>query len=167
MSVPYLGEIRAMAFNFAPKGWALCNGQLMAISQNQALFSLLGTTFGGDGRTTFGLPNLQGRTCVHAANGASMALGAVGGQEAHTLITSEIPSHTHAVNGSTTAAASPVPTDAVLASATNLYSKPASLSPVRPGSLMPAGGSQPHDNMQPYLVVNFCIALVGAYPSRS
>lgn len=161
----FIGEVRMMSFGFPPKGWAQCNGQLMAIAQNQALFSLLGTMYGGDGRTTFGLPNLQGRAATH--RGGSMAQGQAAGEAAHTLIATEIPAHTHTVNASSAAAGSPVPTGNVLASAANVYGGPTSLTTLRPGTLAPAGGSQPHSNLQPYTVINFCIALTGQYPSRS
>lgn len=164
MSSPYLSEIRIFSFNYAPKGWAQCNGQLLAINQNQALFSLLGTTYGGDGRVNFGLPNLQGRLPLHF--GAGYVLGQVGGESAHTLIQSEIPAHTHAASGSTTAASSGTPSGNLWATGNAAYN-PASNASMNPASLMNTGGSQPHDNMSPYLVLNFCIALQGIFPSQN
>jgi microcystin-dependent protein len=165
MSVPYISEIRIMSFTFAPKGWAQCNGQLLPINQNQALFSLLGTTFGGDGRTTFGLPNLQARTAIHTAGGAG--LGQSGGEATHTLTMAETPaSHTHTAVGTATAGDAPVPAGNFLGAADNLYGPLASTTPLSASTVASAGG-QPHNNMQPFLVLNFCIALQGIYPSRT
>src|SRR5438105_14120946 len=130
MSEPFLSEIKIVSFNFAPKGWALCNGQLLPINQNQALFSLLGTTYGGDGRVSFGLPNLQGRTPMHVGNGHT--LGENGGEQAHTLSIPELPMHTHGVNASSSNANQPIPTNAVLASANNLYAAANSLTALGP-----------------------------------
>ena len=167
MSEPFLGEIKIVSFNFAPKGWAFCNGQFMPINQNQALFSLLGTTYGGDGRTTFALPNLQGRTPIHMGNGH--VLGERSGEQAHTLLINELPTHTHTAHAQSAAGDGPVPSvDAVLGSPLNLsYAPPNDLVVLNPGSIGNAGGSQPHDNMQPYLTLSFCIALQGIFPSQS
>jgi microcystin-dependent protein len=156
-----------MSFGFPPKGWALCNGQLLPIAQNQALFSLLGTSFGGDGRATFGLPNLQGRVPVYGGAGRTYNLGQAGGQENHTITIGEMAAHTHQASGSSAAASSPAPANAVLANATNMYGAPANLTPLRAEAITSAGGSQPHNNMQPYLVTSFCIALQGIFPSQS
>jgi microcystin-dependent protein len=162
MSDAFLGEIQIYAFNFAPRGWAFCNGQLFPIAQNQALFSLLGTNYGGDGVTTFGLPSLQGRAAVHNPN----SLGVLGGTENHTLSISEIPSHTHVFNASSSAGAAAIAANnAFASSAVNLYTTLGSA--ISMPNLNTAGGSQPHNNMQPYLVLNFCIATQGIYPSRN
>jgi microcystin-dependent protein len=164
MSEPFLGEIKIFSFNFAPRGWALCNGQLMPINQNQALFSLLGTMYGGDGRTTFALPNLQGRTPIHVGNG--FVQGQSAGEQTHTLITSEMPAHTHQGVGSSASADQSSPANALwAATASNAYSSKlnAGMNPAAVGSL---GGNQPHENMAPYLTLNFCIALQGIFPSR-
>jgi microcystin-dependent protein len=164
MAEPFLSEIRIFSFNFAPKGWALCNGQLLPINQNQALFSLLGTTFGGDGRVNFGLPNLQGRTPIHVGSGHP--LGELGGQQAHTLSISELPEHTHALNSSPASGTTNEPLNALPArSQQNTYANSASLGAMSPGVVTNTGGSQAHLNMQPYLILNFCIALQGIFPS--
>ena len=163
MAEPFLGEIRIMSFVFAPKGWALCNGQFLPINQNQALFSLLGTTFGGNGQTTFALPDNRGRTPIHVGSGHT--LGERGGEQAHTLSISEIPTHTHAVRASSAAAATPVPTSSVLAPANNLYSASNALVALGASSVTSTGGSQAHLNMQPFLTLSFCIALQGIFPS--
>jgi microcystin-dependent protein len=166
MAEPFLSEIRIMSFGFAPKGWALCNGQLLPINQNQALFSLLGTTFGGDGRVNFGLPNLQGRTPIHVGQGH--ALGERGGEQAHTLSIAEIPTHTHSVQVSNQQGDQTVPTGNILArSHYNLYGNPANLIALALDTVSNVGGSQAHLNMQPFLVLNFCIALQGIFPSPS
>ena len=169
MAEPFLGEIRVMSFNFSPRGWALCNGQLLPINQNQALFSLLGTTYGGNGQTNFALPNFQGRTPVHVGNGFIM--GQAGGEAAHTLTVAELPTHNHAENASTNAASTNSPSaTTVLAqsAAANLYAAAGSnLVAMNPGALTNVGGSQAHQNMQPYLALNFSIALQGIFPSRS
>lgn len=164
MAEPFLSEIRIMSFGFAPKGWALCNGQLLPINQNQALFSLLGTTYGGDGRVTFGLPNLQARTPIHVGGGH--ALGERGGEPAHTLSLAEMPAHTHTVNGSSAAASSVAPAGNVPAANTGLYGQ-GSLTSLVPQSVATVGGSQAHLNMQPFLVLNFSIALQGIFPSQN
>jgi microcystin-dependent protein len=165
MAEPFLSEIRIMSFGFAPKGWALCNGQLLPINQNQPLFSLLGTTYGGDGRVNFALPNLQGRAALHFGQGHT--IGEKGGEQAHTLSISELPQHTHAAMASGTNANVPGPTGQVLAAANNLYGPPANLTPLLPETIPNVGGSQAHLNMQPYLVLNFCIALQGIFPSQN
>ena len=164
MGTPYLGEMRIFSFNFAPKGWAMCNGQTMAINQNQALFALLGTTYGGNGQTNFNLPNLQGRMPVHVGNG--IILGQVGGETAHTLNLSEMPQHTHQVMGSSTLASSGDPTGNLWATGNAAYG-PVSNTTMNPACIPNAGGSQPHDNMSPYLVLNFCIALQGIFPTQN
>lgn len=163
MAEPFLSEIRIMSFVFAPKGWALCNGQLLPINQNQALFSLLGTTFGGDGRVNFALPDNRSRTPIHVGSGHT--LGERGGEQAHTLSISEIPTHTHVLQGSSVNAVGPVPSTAVLAGASNVYAPPANLTTLHPGSITNTGGSQAHLNMQPFLTLSFCIALQGIFPS--
>ena len=163
MAEPFLSEIRIMSFDFAPKGWALCNGQLLPINQNQALFSLLGTTFGGDGRVNFALPDVRGRTPIHVGSGHT--LGEKGGEQAHTLSISELPTHTHVLGASSTNAATNSPNGAVLAASTAVYHTPTSLVALNPGSVTNVGGSQAHLNMQPFLTLNFCIALQGIFPS--
>ncbi len=170
MAEPFLSEIRIMSYNFAPRGWALCNGQLLPINQNQALFSLLGTTYGGDGRVNFALPNLQGRVPIHSGNGHT--LGERAGEQAHTLTINELPTHTHGLNGSSVQASTNVP-----ASNTSSWgvSKPnqifnnggQNLAAMHVASMTSAGGSQAHINMQPYLVLNFSIALQGIFPSQN
>jgi microcystin-dependent protein len=166
MSEQFTGEIRLMSFNFAPKGWALCNGQLLPINQNQALFSLLGTRFGGNGQTTFGLPNLQGKVPIHMGNGHT--LGETGGQQTHTLTMSEMTQHTHVFTPSSAAATTNTPTSSLglAASAGSfLYGPPANLVTMNALAVSLLGGSQPHENMQPYLTISFCIALQGIFPS--
>ena len=163
MAEPFLSEIRVMSFNFPPKGWALCNGQLLPINQNQGLFSLLGTTFGGDGRVNFALPNLQGMTPIHVGNGH--ALGERGGEPAHTVSIAELPTHTHVMNGSSTPAETNVPTGAYLGTVANAYGPASNLVALSPGSVTNVGGSQAHLNMQPFLTLSFCIALQGIFPS--
>jgi microcystin-dependent protein len=165
MAEPFLSEIRIMSFNFAPKGWALCNGQLLPINQNQALFSLLGTTYGGNGQTTFALPNLQARVPIHF--GAGFSLGETGGEQAHTVTMAEMPTHVHAALGSSTDGNASLPGGNVLATAANAYGAAASLTTLVPGTVTNVGGSQPHTNLQPYLVLTFCIALQGIFPSQN
>jgi microcystin-dependent protein len=155
-----------MSFVFAPKGWALCNGQLLPINQNQALFSLLGTTFGGDGRVNFALPDLRAKTPVHV--GAGHTLGEGGGEQAHTVSIAELPTHSHLANASTASSGgNDNPTARFLGSANNMYHAPASLTPMNPGTITNTGGSQAHLNMQPFLTLSFCIALQGIFPSRN
>lgn len=164
MAEPFLSEIRIMSFQFAPKGWALCNGQLLPINQNQALFSLLGTTFGGDGRVNFALPDQRGRTPIHVGSGHT--LGERGGEPAHTLSIAELPTHTHVQNASSSQGSTNDPTGAVIAkSAQNAYAAPANLSAMNSGVVSNTGGSQAHLNMQPFLTLSFCIALQGIFPS--
>jgi len=165
MAEPFLSEIRIMSFGFAPKGWAQCNGQLLPINQNQALFSLLGTTYGGDGRVNFGLPNLQSRTPIHMGQGHT--LGERGGEQAHTLSISEIPTHTHVLTGASDNGDTPIAADNLLAAANNLYGPPANLTSLLPATVSNTGGSQAHLNMQPFLVLCFCIALQGIFPSQN
>jgi microcystin-dependent protein len=163
MAEPFLSEIRIMSFVFAPKGWALCNGQLMPINQNQALFSLLGTTFGGDGRVNFALPDLRARTPIHVGSGHT--LGERGGEQAHTLSIAELPTHTHSAMAAPTNANAPVPTNNVLAGALNSYRGADNLTSLNAASVTNTGGSQAHLNMQPFLTLSFCIALQGIFPS--
>jgi microcystin-dependent protein len=164
MATPYLGEIRLFGFNFAPQGWAVCSGQLLAISQNSALFALIGTTYGGDGVTTFALPNLNGRLPRHV--GPGVALGQLGGVSAVTLTSAQIPAHTHAISGllgprtvASPANASLVPGD--------IYGSGPTDGNLAAAAVAPAGGNQPHSNLQPALAVNFCIALAGIFPSQN
>jgi len=163
MAEPFLSEVRIMSFVFAPKGWALCNGQLLPINQNQALFSLLGTTFGGDGRVNFALPDLRGRTPIHVGSGHT--LGEKGGEPAHTLSIAEIPTHTHVLQGTNANAVTNAPTSNALGNTTDLYHAATALTSLNPGSVTPVGGSQAHLNMQPFLTLSFCIALQGIFPS--
>ncbi len=168
MSTPFLAEIRIFSFNFAPKGWAQCNGQLLPINQNQALFSLLGTTYGGDGRVNFALPDFRGRTSVGPSSGIS--LGQRAGEQAHTLIISELPTHTHVMNASSNPADGSAPQNTRILGNTSpgeFYNTPSSLVALGAGTVGHVGGSQPHNNMQPYLVLNFAIALQGIYPSQN
>jgi microcystin-dependent protein len=167
MSQPFVGQLLLASFNFAPKGFAQCNGQLMAINQNQALFSLLGTTYGGDGRVNFGLPNLQGRTPVGAGNG--IVLGQVGGEDAHTLNQNEVPPHTHQLMGTLATATTDSPNGALAAATTSLtpYTSASGLVQMNPASISTVGSSQPHENRQPFLVMNWCIALQGIFPSQN
>ncbi len=165
MSTPFLAEIRIFSFNFPPKGWAFCNGQLLPINQNQALFSLLGTTYGGDGRTTFGLPNLQGRVPFHMGGG--LTLGQMAGETAHTLNIQELPAHTHTPAGSSGNASQVSPAGNLWAVGTSSQYSASSSTSLNPASITNTGGSQPHDNMSPYLALNFCIALQGIFPSRN
>ena len=165
MADPFLSEIRLFSFTFAPRGWALCNGQLLPINQNQALFSLLGTTFGGNGTTNFALPNLQGRVPLHVGSGHT--LGQVGGEPAHTLSIPELPRHTHTAQASAAAGTQNVPANNLMLSqrAAEIYHAPSNLGAMIGGTLTNAGGSQAHENRQPYLVINFSIALQGIFPS--
>ena len=166
MAEPFLSEIRIMSFVFAPKGWALCNGQVLPINQNQALFSLLGTTFGGDGRVNFALPDLRGRTPIHVGSGHT--LGERGGEQAHTLSIAELPTHVHVANATSATATDGTPTsNLVLASSTpqNAYGPATNLVAMSPTSVSSVGGSQAHLNMQPFLILSFCIALQGIFPS--
>ena len=164
MGTPYLAEIRMTSFNFAPRGWALCDGQILPINQNQALFSLLGTTYGGNGQTSFALPDLRGRTPLHT--GAGVTLGERAGEEVHTLLVGEVPAHSHSVNAAA-AGTSANPAGALWADAgKQAYGAGAPVA-LAAQSVDATGGSQPHQNMPPFLVVSFVIALQGIYPSRS
>jgi microcystin-dependent protein len=165
MAEPFLSEIRIMSFSFAPKGWALTNGQLLPINQNQALFSLLGTTFGGDGRVNFGLPNLQGNTPIHVGNGH--VLGEKGGTQSVTLSIAQLPTHTHVLNGSSAAASAVIPANTLVfaQSQFEIYRPPSNLGAMIAGTVGNTGGSQAHLNMQPFLTLSFCIALQGIFPS--
>lgn len=164
MSEPFLSEIRIMSFIFAPKGWALCNGQLLPINQNQALFSLLGTTFGGDGRVNFALPDLRARMPMHVGSGHT--LGERGGEPSHTLSIAELPQHTHVVNANSNPGGVTNPNGAILAKApANAYGIATQLIAMAPAVVSNIGGTQPHTNMQPYLTLSFCIALQGIFPS--
>lgn len=166
MSEPFLGEIKIVSFNFAPKGWAFCNGQLLPINQNQALFAILGTTYGGDGRTTFALPDLRGRVPLHTGN--TFTLGERAGEEAHTVVTAEMPGHTHPAVASANPADQVSPAGNYWAASeafTAFAGSPGET--MAPQSVSTVGGSQPHTNLSPYLVVNFVIALQGIFPSRS
>lgn len=179
MSDPFLGELKIISWNFPPKGWTFCNGQLLPINQNQALFSILGTTYGGNGQTTFGLPNLQGRMPVHVGNG--IGLGQLGGETAHTLNSSEMASHNHIINvdsntaassNSNTPASNSVPGQSAGATHNGtaleiLMYGTASGTSLNPATILSSGGSQPHDNMSPYLVLNVIIALQGIFPSQN
>jgi microcystin-dependent protein len=165
---PFLSEIRIMSFGFPPKGWAECNGQLLPINQNQALFALIGTTYGGDGQRTFALPNLQGRTPIHAGDG--YALGQAGGEPAHTLASAEMPGHTHTLAASTSATGgSASPANAYLGGGNNVYAAPTAgtLTTLTPASVSSVGGGQAHENRQPFLALTFCIALQGIFPSQN
>jgi microcystin-dependent protein len=166
MAEPFLSEIRMMSFNFAPKGWALCNGQLLPINQNQALFSLLGTTLGGDGRVNFALPDLRGRTPIH--DGSGHTLGERGGEQAHTLSIAELPEHTHVLRGTNDTATDESPSGNVLARpAISAYAAPGQLGGMKAGTIANTGGSQAHLNMQPFLTLTFAIALQGIFPSQT
>ena len=174
---PFVAEIRIFPFNFAPKGWAFCNGQILPLSQNTALFSLLGTTYGGDGKSNFALPDLQGRAPMHPGQGPGLSLhdlGETGGVETVTLLNSEIPLHAHTVAGSINANGdSLTPASSIWAQAPGgrcslqLYNSSAPTGGMNPNPLGLTGGGQPHNNMQPYLTLSFCIALQGVYPPRT
>jgi microcystin-dependent protein len=166
MSEPFLGEVKIISWNFPPKGWTFCNGQLLPINQNQALFSILGTTYGCDGRTTFALPNLQGRMPVHVGDG--IVLGERGGETAHTLNITELPAHQHTPLGSSTNPPTSPTAQGNLWSANNAKPFAASgAAGMNPACITNTGGSQPHENMSPYLVLNFIIALQGIFPSQN
>jgi microcystin-dependent protein len=171
---PFVAEIRIFPFNFAPKGWAFCDGQILPLSQNTALFSLLGTTYGGDGKSNFALPNMQGNAPMHPGQGPGLSLhdlGETGGSDTVSLLESEIPSHSHTLMAQGAPADTSLPTGNALARVIGAtpYLPPAGapLVSMSDNSLAPAGGDQPHNNMQPYLTLNFCIALQGVYPPRT
>lgn len=174
MSMPYVGQIIAVGFNFAPVGWAFCNGQLLDISGNEALYQLIGTTYGGNGQTNFALPNLCGRAAIHMGQGLGLSnytIGQAAGTENVTLLSTQMPSHTHAVMGTSGSATSATPSNSSLlgstASGFEVYAAPHNPVTLAPGSIGPStGGSQPHENQQPYLVINYIIALTGVYPSQ-
>lgn len=165
MAEPFLGEIRIMSFVFPPKGWALCNGQTLQISQNQALFSLMGTTYGGDGRTTFAVPNLPARAPMHV--GDSHVRGEAGGFNAVTLDNSAMPAHTHQLSASNGTGNTNVPVNDVFAASPSQLYDAGNLTTLSPSSVSLAGGGVAHQNMQPYLVLSFCVALVGIFPRRN
>lgn len=167
MAEPFLAEIKIFSFNFPPKGWALCDGQLMAINQNQALFSILGTTYGGDGRNNFALPNLQGSVPFHVGGG--LTLGQIAGEMNHTLIQSEMPAHSHVVTASSNVADQVDPTNHYWAKGiASAYADAGAINNAMvAAAISTVGGSQAHNNMSPYLVLNFCIALQGIFPSQS
>ncbi|HEV7700823.1 MAG TPA: tail fiber protein [Pyrinomonadaceae bacterium] len=165
MGTPFMGEIKIISWNFAPAGWAFCNGQFLPINQNQALFSLLGTMYGGNGQTTFALPDLRSRAPIHFGNGFTE--GQAGGQEFHTLTPSELPQHVHLLQASQTVGDSAAANNTVLASALNIYGPAANLTTLAPNTITNVGGGQAHENRQPSLVLNFIVALQGAFPSRN
>lgn len=169
MSEPFLGEIRMVGFNFAPRGWSFCDGQILPINQNQSLYSILGTTYGGDGRTTFALPDMRSRTPIHVGDGH--LLGQKSGEETHTLSINEMPEHTHYVRASNTAPNQPQAQNHFLAASTNNITyrdyEASNQTPLRSGTVANTGGSQAHNNMQPYLTLTFCIAMSGLFPSRN
>lgn len=168
MAEPFLSEIRIMSFVFAPKGWALCNGQLLPINQNQGLFSLLGTTFGGDGRVNFALPDLRGRVPIHVGSGHT--LGERGGEQGHTLSIAELPQHTHVLNATTVLSDTSTASNTVMlaqSAGANLYGADSNLVAMAPNQVANVGGSQAHLNMQPFLTLSYCIALQGIFPSAT
>lgn len=172
MSEPFVGEIRMFAGNFAPRGWAFCDGQLLAVSQNDALFSLLGTIYGGDGRTTFGLPDCRGRIPLHAGDGPGLSprrLGAKGGTERVTLTVNQLPSHAHGVNATPVGATANSAQGALIADspAVDVFSESATSDSLSPNAVTSVGGSQSHTNLMPFLCVNFIISLVGIFPSST
>ena len=173
MAQPYIGEIRCFGFNFSPQGWAFCNGQLISISQNAALFNLIGTTYGGDGLNTFALPDLRSRVPVHQGSfaGVTHVVGQVGGVENVTLTGQEIPAHSHLIVATSNAATlkRPVPNTfyAASSSGNNFYEAGTTLTALANNTVSSAGGGQPHNNIQPYLTLNWCIAMFGIFPSRN
>jgi microcystin-dependent protein len=168
VGTPFIAEVKIISWNYAPKGWAFCNGQTIGINQNQALFSIIGTTYGGNGVSTFNLPNLQGRTPIHAGGPPGYVTGQNGGQESHTLLLNELPGHIHLLQGATAAGNSDLPADNLLAGAQIYHSPDSQNAPMmNPASIKIAGGGQSHENRQPFLVLNFIIALQGFFPTRN
>jgi microcystin-dependent protein len=167
MAEPFMGELRLASFNFPPKGWAQADGQFLPINQNQPLFALFGTTYGGNGQTTFALPNMRGRCAIHTGNG--FTLGQAGGETAHTLSLSELPQHLHPAMTAQVTPTTDVPASTVVLSnaSIEIYRSPTTLSAMDPGVISSVGGSQAHENMQPYTVVNFIVALQGIFPSQN
>lgn len=165
MSTPFIGEIKIIAWNYAPKGWALCNGQFLPINQNQALFSILGTTYGGNGQTTFALPDFRGRIPIHMGDG--FVLGQAGGQEFHTVTMSEMPAHNHFINANNSPGTVNTPTGNFLANSNVSPYRTTANTTLHPAEVTNVGGSQPHENRQPFLTLNFIIALQGIFPSRN
>ncbi len=164
MAEPFLSEIRVFSFNFPPQGWAFCNGQLLPINQNQALFALLGTTYGGNGQTNFALPNLRGQVPIHVGSGHT--LGEAAGSTSVTVNIQQMPTHMHGLQASSNSTGTTAdPTNAFLGPVNAGYAPPGTLTTLEPTSVTNVGGSQPHNNMMPYLVLNFCIALQGIFPS--
>jgi len=165
MSEPFLGEIRLFANNYAPRNWMMCEGQILPINGYQALYSILGNVYGGDGKTTFALPDLRGRTAIHVS--PNIQLGTTAGESAHTLTSNEMPQHTHTVSASSMPASQVAPTNNVWAAQANSYTPPASQVTMNAASMSSAGKSQAHPNMQPYTALNYCIAIQGIFPSRN
>ena len=165
MSEPFLGELKLFPISFAPKGWALANGQFLPINQNQALFALFGTMYGGNGQTTFQIPDLRGRVAI--SQGPSFDQGQKGGESNHTLTISEMPAHTHFLSGANVNGDNAIPTGTTLASFNNGYRDPTNLTTLKPGTIANVGGSQPHRNQQPYTVLSWCVALIGIFPSQN
>jgi microcystin-dependent protein len=163
VSEPFVGELKLMSFDFPPRGWAHCNGQLLQINQNQPLFALLGTQYGGNGQTNFALPNLRGRVPIH--RDAALPMGHQIGEDSHTLTPAEMPAHTHLVSASSQNGNQAGPK--ILAEVSNAYAAPSNLTSISPATITNVGGSQPHENRQPYLVLNWCIALQGIFPASS
>jgi microcystin-dependent protein len=172
MADQFVAEIRIFPFNFAPQGWAFCDGQLLPISQNTALFSLLGTTYGGDGKSNFALPNMRGSAPMHPGQGPGLSLhdlGETAGSDTVTLLESEIPAHSHAVNASAADGTTGIPSGQLVANGVdvNMYTTTFTATALNANAVDPAGGDQPHSNLQPYLTLNFCIALQGVFPPRN
>lgn len=167
MSEPFMAEIRLMSFNFAPQGWAQCNGQFLPINQNQGLFALLGTTYGGNGQTNFQLPDFRNRVPMHL--GPSFNLGQSGGEAAHTVSIAELPTHSHVLNATSDTSTTPIPANTVMVAtcSADLFGAAASLVAMHAGTITNVGGSQPHNNQSPYLKLNFCIALQGLFPTQN
>ena len=168
MSEPFIGQIQIFPYNFAPRGWAFCQGQIMSIAQNTALFSLLGTTYGGDGRVNFALPDLRGQVPIHRGSGFTQ--GQKGGEQAHTVTISEMPTHTHVAQATSVTGTANAPTPSLMLAVStpqSIYGPPTNLDSMFPTAVSNVGGSQAHLNMQPFLVLSFCIALQGIFPSQT